>query len=405
MVKGRSLMKGKIDILMVIEGEIATTHLIEHMLSACRSYGVVYRKKFLSELTIADIRKTTIPLFVRSGDPSLRLWIEKLQNANHPYIYYIDDNFWKIEGDSPIAKYYQHPLIRHTLEIAVSSAHRVLTNSDLLAEFLFQFNEKIEILPSFFDFSLLQPTRKVELDELRIGFAGSPSRADDLDIIKPVISPLLQAYPQVVFEFIGAAPNDLELNDRIRYFPHTADYAGFLHFKQERQWSIGLAPLIDNASNRCKTNNKYREYSACGLPGVYSDMPPYQRSIVHGETGLLSANTPDAWYSAIGQLIEDKALRESVATKAYDDVFKKHSVAHVATIWSEHFVQVHQHMKRRKISPLRTNRLRSYVMTRFLRFESLWVRAATVYSQGGIRLLVRKLINRIKFAFSRSESL
>lgn len=405
MIKGRRLMKGKIDILMVIEGEIATTHLIEHMLSACRIHGVVYRKKFLSELTIADIRKTTIPLFVRSGDPSLRLWIEKLQSANHPYIYYIDDNFWKIEGDSPIARYYQHPLIRHTLEIAVSNAHRVLTNSDLLAEFLCQFNEKIEVLPSFFDFSLLQPVRKIEGEELRIGFAGSPSRVDDLEIIKPVIPSILQAYPQVVFEFIGAAPNALQLNERIRCFPHTTDYAGFLHFKQERQWSIGLAPLIDNASNRCKTNNKYREYSACGLPGVYSHMPPYERSIVQGETGLLSPNTADAWYSAISRLIEDKALRESIAAKAYDDVFKKHSVTQVAAIWSEHFVQVHQHMKRSNIRPLRANRFRSYVMTRFLRFESLWVRAATVYSQGGIRLLVRKLINRVKFALSRKDFL
>ncbi len=398
-------MKPKIDILMVIEGEIATTHLIEHMLSACRPYGIFYRKKFLSALTTSDIRKTTIPLFVRSGDPSLRLWIDRLHSANHPYIYYIDDNFWKIEGESPIARYYQHPLIRHTLEAAVSGAYRVLTNSDLLADFLHRFNEKIEVLPSFFDFSLLKPTQSTSHGELRIGFAGSPSRANDLDIIKPIIQPILETYPQVVFEFIGASLTDFSPNDRIRNFPHNADYEGFIHFKQERQWSIGLAPLIDNYSNRCKTNNKYREYSACGIAGIYSDMPPYQRSIIDGETGLLVEHTPDAWFSAISRLISDQVLRDNIAATAHEDVFKKHNVERVATIWSEHFNHVHRHMKRTKVNPFRINKLRSYVITRVLRLESLWVRTSTVYAEGGICLLARKLVNRIKFAFARNNPL
>lgn len=398
MVKERSLIKPEIDILMVIEGEIATTHLIEHMLSACQPYGIVYRKIFLSALTTSDIRKTTIPLFVRSGDPSLRLWIDRLHNANHPYIYYIDDNFWKIEGESPIARYYQHPLIRQSLESAVSGAYRVLTNSDLLAEFLYRFNEKIKVLPSFFDFSLLQPAQAPPPHgELRIGFAGSPSRANDLDIVKPVIQPILDAYPQVVFEFIGAKLTGLAPNDRIRSFPHNTDYEGFIHFKQERQWSIGLAPLIDNYSNRCKTNNKYREYSACGIAGIYSDMPPYQRSVIDGETGLLAEHTPEAWFSAISRLISDQVLRDQIAANAHEDVFKKHSVERVATIWSEHFTHVQQHMKRTRIKPFRINKLRSYVITRFLKFESLWVRASTVYAEGGIRLLATKLFNRIKF--------
>ncbi|MCJ8205239.1 glycosyltransferase [Pseudomonas sp. RGM2987] len=405
MAEDRSLIKPKIDILLVIEGEIATTHLIEHMLSACEPYGIVYRKVFLAALKPSDIRKTTIPFFVRSGDPSLRLWIERLHNAHHPYIYYIDDNFWKIEGDSPIALYYQHPLIRHTLETAISGAYRVLTNSDLLAEFLYQFNEKIEILPSFFDFSLLKAAQPPTHGELRIGFAGSPSRVDDLEIIKPVIRPILDAYPQVVFEFIGATPSDLGSDSRIRTFPHNADYEGFIHFKQERQWSIGLAPLIDNYSNRCKTNNKYREYSACGIAGIYSNMPPYQRSVVDGETGLLTEHTTQAWISAISQLISDPTLRARIASNAYEDVLEKHSVERVAMIWSNHFAQVQRHMKRTRIKPLRINKLKSYLLAHFLRFESLWVRASTVYAEGGWRLVAEKLVNRIKFALLRDKAL
>lgn len=405
MVEGRSLINPNIEILLVIEGEIATTHLIEHMLSACKPYRIVYRKVFLSALKTSDIRKSTIPLFVRSGDPSLRLWIDRLHSANHPYIYYLDDNFWKIEGNSPIALYYQHPLIRHTLEAAVCGAYRVLTNSDLLAEFLCQFNSKIEVLPSFFDFSLLKPVQDISHDELRIGFAGSPSRVDDLNIIKPVIQPILNTYPHVVFEFIGAMPSGIEPDSRIRSFPHNANYEDFVHFKQGRQWAIGLAPLIDNYSNRCKTNNKYREYSACGIAGIYSDMPPYQRSVTNGETGVLAEHTTQAWFSAISRLISDQPLRESIAANAYQDVFEKHSVERVATIWSDHFTHVQRHMRRTKIKAFRVNRLRSFIITRFLQLESLWVRASTVYAEGGMRLVVRKIVNRIKFTLASNKTL
>lgn len=398
-------MKSKIDILMVIEGEIATTHLIEHLLSACLRHGIVYRKKLLSELLISDIHRSTIPLFVRCGDPSLRLWIERLQHAKHPYLYYIDDNFWKIEGDTPLALYYQHPLIRHSLETAVAHAYKVLTNSDLLAEFLRQHNRAVEVLPSFFDFSLLQHPPRRKLDEIRVGFAGSSSREQDLEIIKPIIQPILDSIPNVVFEFIGVLPSDFKPDDRVRFFPHTSNYENFIHFKEERQWSIGLAPLIDSYSNRCKTNNKYREYSACRIAGIYSDMPPYQQAVTHGETGLLVEHTADAWISAIHQLISDIPLREKIAKQAYDNTLERHCVTHVSIIWAEQFALVHRHMKSTRGYSLRANNFRSFVVTRFLQLESLWVRTSNIYAQGGLRLLTIKIVIRIKLFFSRKTSL
>lgn len=397
-------MRPKIDILLVIEGEIATTHLIEHMLCACRPHGIVYRKRLLSELLITDIQKFTIPFFVRCGDPSLRLWIDRLQQAGHPYVYYLDDNFWKIEGDTPLARYYQHPSIRHSLETALTHAHKVLTNSDLLADFLRGFNEKVDVLPSFFDFSLLEHPVHEPLDEIRIGFAGSSSRMADLEIIKPVIQSVLDTHQKTVFEFIGVMPEDLEVTARIRFFPHTADYESFIRFKEERQWSIGLAPLIDSYSNRCKTNNKYREYSACRIPGVYSDLPPYQRAVNEGETGLLVSNSPADWLSAIDKLVLNAPLRVKIASQAYDDAFEKHCVQRVSIVWAEQFIHVHRYMKKTRRNALKNNNFRRFLTTRFLQLESLWVRSSNIYSQGGLRLLASKVFNRIKLIFTRKTS-
>src|SRR5258708_19380252 len=117
---------------MVIEGENATTQIVERLLYACRPLGVRYRKVHLASLTFGILDRRNVPLFVRCGDPGLGLWIELLGRANHPYLYYIDDNFWELQGDSPIAQYYHDPDIRQSLQFVVSHAHQLLPNSEVL---------------------------------------------------------------------------------------------------------------------------------------------------------------------------------------------------------------------------------------------------------------------------------
>ncbi|MFW6311524.1 MAG: hypothetical protein ACOC1K_04740 [Nanoarchaeota archaeon] len=39
---------------------------------------------------------------------------------------------------------------------------------------------------------------------------------------------------------------------------------------------IGLAPLLDHDFNNSKSNIKALEYTAAGIPGIYSKMKPYE---------------------------------------------------------------------------------------------------------------------------------
>src|SRR5436190_11498005 len=168
---------------MVIEGEIATTQLIEQLLRACGQFGIRYRKARLASLTFRDLDARTVPLFVRCGDHGLRLWIELLRRARHPYLYYIDDNFWELVDESPVGQYYRDPEVRQTLQLAVTHADQVLTNSEVLAAYLRRFGSRVRVLPAFFDFGLIEGAVPQRTSELRIGFAGSATRADDLELI------------------------------------------------------------------------------------------------------------------------------------------------------------------------------------------------------------------------------
>lgn len=125
-----------VDVLLIVEADIATTQLTEQLLSECSSLSVRYKKVYLTELDEQVLSSNALPLFVRTADPVAISWMQCLRRSNIPYFYYIDDNFWLIEGDTALAKYYQHPIIRRSLKFAVEKANVVITNSVALREFI-----------------------------------------------------------------------------------------------------------------------------------------------------------------------------------------------------------------------------------------------------------------------------
>lgn len=138
-----------IEVLLIVEADIATTQLTEQLLSECSCLGIRYKKVYLTELDQHVFSESALPLFVRTADPVAISWMQSLKRSNIPYFYYIDDNFWLIDGDTALAKYYQHPIIRRSLKFAVEKANVVITNSVALREFILPKNRNTVLLPAF----------------------------------------------------------------------------------------------------------------------------------------------------------------------------------------------------------------------------------------------------------------
>jgi len=386
---------GELSVTMVIEGEAATSQLVERLLRACQPLGVRYTKVHFAALTFSHLDGRAVPLFVRCGDPSLRLWIDLLKRAHHPYLYYIDDNFWELQGDSPLVRYYRDPDVRHSLEFVVAHANQVLTNSEVLACYLRRFSPRLRVLPAFFDFSLIGGCVREQTPELRIGFAGSPSRGDDLELICPIIHPVLDRIPNAVFEFCGVMPPGVQPTPRIRFFEHTSSYADFIRFQAQRNWAIGVAPLRDNLANRAKTDNKYREYGACGIAGVYSDIPPYQGSVESGITGLLVGPSSEAWLSAVLQFAVQPGQREEIARRAEKDVRKRYCVEAVAGVWCDAIRATHAELLRHP-SHLTRAYLSGTVLKRLAQsLGVLCLQIRDAYRIGGVRMVLSKIAQRL----------
>ncbi|MBZ9662162.1 glycosyltransferase family 1 protein [Mesorhizobium sp. ESP-6-4] len=379
-------------ILMVIEAKIATTYLVEQIMRACGLHGVDYEVKFLNELRIDDVTPNTIPMFVRCGDPLVLSWAQLLVDANRSYIYYIDDNFWRIRGESPLAVYYRHPLIRKALQFAVSHAETVIVNSPELATFVSRFNTRVAILPAFFDFSLIEGVAQSASEEIRIGFAGSPSRIDDLDLIAPLIEPVLERFPKTIFEFAGVLPRGIAAGTRVRFFPHTGDYATYIRFQASRNWAIGLAPLLDHEANRGKTDNKYREYGACRIAGIYSNIPPYRNVVIDNETGLLIENTKELWLNAIENLISSPGTRKNIGNSAFNHVDEIYNLQKVALEWARLFQSID--MSRQKFTKQLGRGGFGWRKTlRKLQRYAIYIHIS--YIEGGIYLVARRIAKKL----------
>ena len=139
------------------------------------------------------------------------------------------------------------------------------------------------------------------------------------------------APPVKVVLFGGVSPRQLQFFDKRAVVLPFVGYEAYAAALGALEPDILIAPLDRSRTSMSKCPIKYLDYSIAGAAGVYSDMPPYSQTIVDGKTGLLVRDDDAAsWAAAIVRLIEDEALRRSIAPAARRDVQERYETAVVA---------------------------------------------------------------------------
>jgi processive 1,2-diacylglycerol beta-glucosyltransferase len=269
-----------------------------------------------------------------------------------PVIYEIDDLLLElpdVHPDRPI--HYYTPSLLPMLR-AIVEADLVTTSTPVLAGYYRTFNQSTVALPNCLDDNLWPiggkgHCRETKGDEysddhpLTIGYMGSNTHLPDLQSLTPVFQFLLDRYgEQIQFHFWGGEPPEqLRMHPLVEWTPlQIADYARFADFFSGQQCNIFIAPLLDSFFNRCKSPIKYLEYSAQGVPGVYSKVDPYDSVIEHGRNGLL-ASTLAEWELQIQTLIENPALRQQIGQNARQDVLDHWLLSQHANEWRDAYLK------------------------------------------------------------------
>lgn len=277
-------------------------------------------------------------------------WIKLARDAGIPVIFHIDDDLLCVPASLGDAKFtaYNDPKRLKALRDNIENSDLFYVSTAELAKRFGQHGIQTPIVAGDIycsvspdDIGALIPPATGPV----LGYMGTSGHSADLAMIVPAISEVMEAVPSLQFEVFGTIGMPSELacfGSRIRSLAPVPDYSNFIPHLRSLGWWVGLAPLEDNAFNRCKANTKWVEYSLAGIAAVASDLPVYQRVCADG-AGIL-ANTGSDWRNAILALLVQPDLRGGMIETAQQKLRERYTHdrlrAQVMTIFEAAFATV-----------------------------------------------------------------
>ncbi|RPF25907.1 glycosyltransferase [Georgenia muralis] len=161
---------------------------------------------------------------------------------------------------------------------------------------------------------------------LRIGyFSGTTTHDADWAAVEPAVLQVMEDHPEVELWLGGHVVPTSALEpvaSRIRRLP-------FVPWHQLpallRDVDVCLAPLTgDSQFNEAKSAIKWLEAALVETPVVASSTEPFREAVEHGRTGFLATSSQE-WAAAVGELLDDVALRRRVGTQARRDALLRWS--------------------------------------------------------------------------------
>lgn len=159
-----------------------------------------------------------------------------------------------------------------------------------------------------------------------IGYgSGTPTHDVDFEEAAGALAQVMSQHENVELWLAGplTLPASLaSFADRIRRFSLT-DWRGW--FELMSRMDIALAPLErENIFCRAKSEVKFFEAGALGLPVVATRIDPFEHAIEEGVNGLLAGGEAE-WIEALTRLTESPELRRSLGEAARQTVLEKYS--------------------------------------------------------------------------------
>jgi len=219
--------------------------------------------------------------------------------------------------------------LARVVEAQYRACDGVIVSTEPLRKATEHYNSRVVCMPNLVDLSLYEGvrTRKKEArhtDDIRIYWGGGGGHYDDLLIVKDALLRICKERQNVKLVFGNMVPGwamDLP-SDRVFYTRLTE----FSIFRKLLSWlcvDIGIAPLVNNHFNQCKSHVKYLDYAMAGIAGVYTDIEAYD-SVLDNVTGLKAG--ADEWYTQIMKLVDDRELRQELGRNAKAHVLKELTV-------------------------------------------------------------------------------
>jgi glycosyltransferase involved in cell wall biosynthesis len=282
--------------------------------------------------------------YERQLDAFVRV-LSRCRQRGVPVIYQLDDNLLDLHRHEPWETYPGDSL-RAVVMFLARQADGMIVSTPALAERVAHLRSEVLVVPNALDERLFgsAPEPLVSRSSaVTIGYMGTLTHEADLRMVLAPLRALLARHAgRVRLELVGGAAGRrmASLFEGLpfrRRDPGSEDpYPRFVPWmRRHLRWDVAIAPLGDDAFTRGKSDLKYLDYAALGIPGVFSDVRPYRDTVRHRQTGLLAANEPKAWAEALEEIVSDAALRARLAEAARAEVHGSRMLRTNATRWGD----------------------------------------------------------------------
>jgi len=312
-------------------------------------YFFLYDLQSINNLT--DYLDVLVLVRVRYDSHVDRL-VRQARRAGIPVLYDLDDHIFDLEATPLLVSSLQQGLSRYgriekwvgvvgRIRESLELVDGVITTTEFLkSELLAQLDLPVHVIPNFlnteqWEYSTqLRESRESTPTAPLIGyFSGSASHNRDYQIAQEGLRSVLEAHPEARLRIAGYLdiPQSLqEFSPRIERLPFM-DFLGLQRAISEV--TLNLSPIQHNVFAHSKSELKYFEAAAVGVPTVASPAPVFRQVIEHGENGYLADAAE--WSDVLLGALADDSARNAVSTAALDHVARHYrGEALVGTITS-----------------------------------------------------------------------
>lgn len=267
----------------------------------------------------------------------------------------IDDAFAELPDTHPEKDHYQRmdQILRHVME----GADHVWFSTEALARLYRKDYRSGSVVSNTLDPRLWRNYRKPRpraalTPKFHILFMGTATHDADFAVVLPALDALVQA-KGACFDvtIIGALrhPPQREWLKVIKPPKGNTSYPYFVRWLvNSGSYDIGIAPLVDDVFNGCKSDIKFLDYSALGIPTLCSRNNAYH-AVAEAGLVLSCENTTEQWLRALTTAMETPELMLNMVSRSWDYLWGQRTAETSAPQLLNYLAPSHQPTERYQI--------------------------------------------------------
>jgi len=264
------------------------------------------------------------------NDGPSKLWQKWAKEGEKRLVYELDDDLWNVDPANEKAYYFfAKNSVRLNMIRNIQAADAVTVSTPELAEMVqHQTGHKnIHVVPNAVPAWLLD--HEAEKNH-HVGWGGSPTHHGDFMLVRRHLAKFLQCNKDAKFHTIGMDYGKwMKLPESQCHFTKWVPTPE--EFFKAIDYRVGIAPLADNTFNSAKSDIKFLELAALGIPTIASDVAPY-RSIRHEDTGILIRQEHE-WTKRLKWTVDHPDEAAAMGARGKEYVAANRTTAHTASLW------------------------------------------------------------------------